>query len=130
MSDAVERRVENLKLANERKSADAHRSVLDTIGRMRRDGHRINVNAVARAAGVSRGFIYAHDDLRTKVEQEAERARAGLRRATPTASEKSLSARLTTALDAIVKLKAENEALERRIENLTAQLFERGTDVI
>jgi len=129
MADDIERRLENLKRANERKSAEAHRSVLDTVSRMRRDGDRINVNAVARASGVSRGFIYAHKDLRTSVEREAERARAGLRRATLTPNEKSLSSRLATALDAISKLKSEKEELERRVENLTAQLFERRTDI-
>lgn len=126
-----EDRVAVLRSANDRKSARARESVELGLSALRKRGATINVNAVARESGVSRGFIYAHEDLRRLIAKEGEESRSSIRRVAATPNEKSLSVRLATALREIEKLKDAKKKLEQekielsaRIENLAAQLFE------
>lgn len=126
-----EDRVAVLQGANSRKSARARADVELGVSALRKRGATINVNAVARESGVSRGFIYAHEDLRQLIAKASEESKAGMRRVAATPNERSLTVRLATALREIEKLKLakiklEDEKLElaARVENLTAQLFD------
>ena len=130
-----DRRTANLRDANKKKSSAARAAVISARGALRREGEKININAVARRSSVSRGFIYAHPELKSLIEADAELSRNGLRRGTSSPNEASLSARLAVALSKIeeykrerAKHRADMKALENRIEALTAQLFELQTD--
>ncbi|GAA1218396.1 hypothetical protein F6W70_03700 [Microbacterium maritypicum] len=126
-----EDRVAVLQGANRRKSARARADVELGVSVLRKRGATINVNAVARESGVSRGFIYTHEDLRQLIAKASEESKVGMRRVAATPNEKSLTARLATALREIEKLKLAKKKLEdekselvARVENLTAQLFD------
>ncbi|WP_337007402.1 MULTISPECIES: DUF6262 family protein [unclassified Microbacterium] len=132
MSSDLESRVAVLRGANERKSERAREAALRALLTLATSGSKVNVNAVAREAGISRGFIYAHEDLRCLVAEKSEESKSAMRRATPSPNVKSLTARLAIALREIEKLKDAKKKLEQekaelsaRVESLTAQLFER-----
>lgn len=127
---ARERRVANLRVANEKKTAEARSAVLNGLQKMVRSMGKININAVAEASNVSRGFIYSQPDLLAKIQAAGTRSRNTMRSVSRSPNDASLSSRLDTALDTIAEqnktmseLKAENQSLKQRIENLTAQLF-------
>lgn len=129
-----EQRLRNLQEANQRKAADARIAVDTALRLLVRDGQRVNINAISRKSGVSRGFIYEHPDIREAIESVAEQSKASMRRLTSAPNEASLTQRLSTALDTIAELKsdkrilqAENRRLEDRIENLMAQVFDLST---
>jgi hypothetical protein len=117
-------RLANLRDANGKKTASAKEAVLAALRRHALEGLPVNINAVARTAGVSRGFIYAQPELREQVAEAAARSRTQMRSPSATPNEASLRARLETALDTIRELKEENGNLKQRIENLAAQLYE------
>ena len=55
-----------------------HQRVIAAVDAHLAAGQDLSVAALARHAGVSRKFIYAHPDLRARIEQRAEQAtRAG-----------------------------------------------------
>lgn len=124
---AHEQQLANLQRANERKTTAARAAVQFSLNQLVREGKRVNVNSVSRASGVSRGFIYAHSDLRQIIAEEGYRTKGTVRRSTPLPNTDSLTARLATALDTIQVLKVEKKELERRIENLTAQLIDQSS---
>lgn len=90
---------------------------------------RVNVNAVAKAAGVSRTFIYSQPDLLSAIKKAATESSHRLARPARPSSEASLRSRLVAALDAIAELKAEKVILERRVEFLTAELTKQATKI-
>lgn len=122
---ALERtNVANLKRANMQKTATARLAVDAAIERLLKSAARISINAVAKEAGVSRGFIYSKPEVKAHIMTLAERPPSRVRASSARPNEASLAARLETALITITELKAEKRALNKRIENLTAQLYE------
>ncbi len=124
-------RIDNLRRANQRKSDAARAAVESAVDELIRKGARLNVNAVARASGVSRGFIYGNADLHKLIAAQAELERSPVRSLSRTPNVASLTHRLASALDAVEQLKAdkreleaENRRLERRVENLVARVFD------
>ena len=81
-------------------------------------GHDLSIAALARQAGVSRKFIYAHPDLRAQIEQSAEHAtRAGTFRAVTDGQVTiaSLRADAANAKARNARLREQVRALEHRL---------------
>ena len=55
--------MENMITQTKTKSSELHAKAMDTIMEMARSGRIINFYTVAKEAGVSRAFLYAHSDL-------------------------------------------------------------------
>lgn len=121
-----EDRLANLKAANAKKTTVAREAVQQALDHLALTAAGININAVAHAAGVSRGFIYSQPELRAQIIAASKRPGSKVRTAGRTPHEASLTARLETALDTISDLKSEIKGLNARIENLSAQLFDQG----
>lgn len=118
-----EERVAKLQEANERRQEAKRAAVEEALQLMLRHQQRVSVAGVAKAAGVSRNFIYQHLDLLKRVTEAA--AGASHRMAQPRAkssSEDSLRNRLADALDAVREAKEENKRLREKVERLTGEL--------
>jgi chromosome segregation ATPase len=95
-----------------------HQRVLATVDARLAAGHELSVAGIARQAGVSRKFIYAHPDLRAEIEQRARRS------ATTGATSAVADARVTIAslrADA-ANAKAQNTRLRDQLRNLEHRL--------
>ncbi|MGH9184310.1 MAG: DUF6262 family protein [Acidimicrobiales bacterium] len=90
------------------RTEEARKRATTAIRRLDRDGGDISVGAVARAANVSRSFLYRHGDLLAEIDR--------LRRAQPARS----GPRLPSALRATDESRhAQAEALRAEIRRLT-----------
>jgi hypothetical protein len=104
-----------LAAANARRHQAALAAAHDAIERLHRDGRTVSFGAVAHTAGVSRGWLYRHAELRDIIEH--------LRRAPPPtttqtvqrAGADSLRQRLDTARLEIARLRADNNALRDQL---------------
>ncbi|MER2133727.1 MAG: DUF6262 family protein [Arthrobacter sp.] len=119
-----ELRVGNLQSANAKKADAARAAVLRALDELVLSSSAINIKAVAEAAGVSRGFIYSHTELREQIAKASRSRKTKMRATSSTPNEASLAARLEIALDTIKGLKAENRQLKTKIENLAAQVLD------
>jgi hypothetical protein len=97
---------------------------LDAAGRARRaireldkQGGEVNFATVAQAANVSRDFLYSHAELRGDIEQlRGDRSAALSRpRVSERASDASIRARLTAALEDNHRLREENTQLREEL---------------
>ena len=121
----------------------AERTRLRAIAALRRmdaTGQRITFDAVSRAAGVSRSWLYAQDDLRAEIQQLRQRHPATPPPQVPPqrqrASDTSLLRRLEAATARIRQLEADNQQLrdalaralgERRALEVLGQMTGRDT---
>jgi hypothetical protein len=101
-----------------------HQRVIAAVDAHLAAGRDLSVAALARHAGVSRKFIYAHPDLRARIEQRAEQAnRAGT--ATAVADGRvtiaSLHADAANANAQTRRLREQVRALEQRLSILLGQ---------
>ena len=116
-----EARLERLQLANDARRADRRERVEVSLEAMARRGDPINVHAVALHAGVSRSFVYAHDDILTRIRKLQGEAGLVRARARTPASDASLRRRLSDALDRITYLTAERDDLRQQVETLVGE---------
>jgi chromosome segregation ATPase len=89
-------------------------------------GHQLSIAAIARHAGVSRKFIYAHPDLRAQIEQRARQATAA------TSARAAADGRVTVAslCADLANAKAHNHRLRQQLGALEQRLSETlGRDV-
>lgn len=114
-------RLARLQLANDERRADRRERVEVSLEAMARRGDPINVHAVARHAGVSRSFVYAHDDILTRIRKLQGDAGLVRTRARTPASDASLRRRLADALDRVGALTVERDDLRRQIEALVGE---------
>ena len=110
--------------ANARRRSSAIESVEEAMAVMRRGRKKINVHSVARTAGVSRQFLYSQPDLLAAIRAETTSDGHRVSQTTTTSTEASLRSRLAIALDSIAEQRDEIKRLERRVENLTAQILD------
>lgn len=95
-----------------------HQRVIAAIDAHLAAGHDLSVAALARHAGVSRKFIYAHSDLRARIEQRAEQAtRADTSRAVADGRVTIASLRADAA-----NAKAQNRRLREQVRALEQRL--------
>lgn len=110
-------RTERLRAAAARKSEDAQSRARRALVALENRGLPINFNSVALEAKVSKGFLYANNDLRRQI---TERRRQPAPRIDPSpnasrSGETSAAVRLAVAAQIHRQLRAENEQL--RAEN-------------
>jgi Family of unknown function (DUF6262) len=101
--------------AAQRRSQHTRQLAEQTITAAREHGQRPAVAAIARAAGVSRSWLYTQPDLIAAIAQLQQRQPAPTRTGPHPASTQSLQRRLETAL-------ARNKQLRRQVDDLTRRL--------
>ena len=113
----------HLAAAARRRSQQAADQARKAIRRLDRQGQAINIQTVAHAAGVSRSFIYRHQELRDEIDRlrpdhVADRGRlpAALR-----STEASHQARTETLRAEIARLTEENRWLRQQAETLLGE---------
>ncbi len=113
----------HLALSTRFRSEQARDRTIQAIRRLDRNGHHVSVAAVSRAAGVSRSFIYRHDDLRAEIDR-LRQAPAGASQRLPSqlrASDDSQHARDDALRSQIARLTDENRWLRQQAETLLGQ---------
>ncbi|MEU7473945.1 DUF6262 family protein [Streptomyces sp. NPDC044984] len=108
--------------ATRRRSERARSDAEKAISAAQRTGGRTSFASIARAAGVSRSWLYTQHDLVTAIRQLQNRQPARERRGWQPASITSLQQRLETALGRIKQLRAENSELTRRLETAYGEI--------
>ncbi|WP_185981934.1 DUF6262 family protein [Skermania sp. ID1734] len=116
--------------AARRRSEATHRRATSALRRLDDAGHAITFDAVARAANVSRSWLYNQSDLRAEIERLRQRHRPTASGSLPDrqrASEASLLRRLEVADARIRRLEADNKQLRAALaqalgENRAAQI--------
>jgi small-conductance mechanosensitive channel len=111
--------------AARRRTADARRSATAALRRMDASGQRVTFSTLAAAAGVSRSWLYAQDDLRGQIERLRARQQPATaspplpdrQRATPA----SLLRRLEAATTRIRVLEADNRQLRDALERVLGE---------
>jgi Family of unknown function (DUF6262) len=125
-----ERNTAGLAQAAERRSECARERVRKAIGRLERAGEPISFQSVARAAGVSRQFLYTQRQLRGEIEQ-LRSAHLEAANAIPPAqrsSEASLRARNQMLLDENRRLRGELAGLREELAGAWGELRELKRD--
>ena len=92
-------------------SAAKQRAVLTALDHLAAQGGEMNISTVARAAGVSRQFVYTHDSLREAVARAADAVRDGQSGGTATA-------------DVALGLRADRRVLTLKVERQAATIGE------
>jgi Family of unknown function (DUF6262) len=106
-----------LVVAAQQRSQNTRRRALDALRRCDAAGETVTFTSIARAASVSRSWLYRQTDLRAEIN----RLRTTGTAATATipsaqrASTDSLQRRLEATLDEIQRLKAENHQLREEV---------------
>jgi uncharacterized coiled-coil protein SlyX len=98
-----------------------HERVIATVDARLAAGHELSIAALARHAGVSRKFIYAHPDLRDRIEQRARQsAETGTSRAFADGrvTIASLRADAANAKAQNARLREQVRALEQRLSTM------------
>ncbi|SRR5712692_9858606 len=126
--------------AAQRRAQQTRQRAVTALRRMDATGQRITFDTVAREAGVSRSWLYAHDDLRAEIERLRRRNPAAPSAPVPPqrqrASDSSLLRRLEAATGRIRDLEAGNQQLrdalaralgERRAANVLGHSDGRDT---
>lgn len=113
----------HLALSTRFRSEQARDRAVEAIRRLDHDGHHVTVATVSRLAGVSRSFIYRHDELRSEIDRLGE-ARPAADHPLPSrlrASEDSQHARADALRSEIARLSDENRWLRQQAEALLGQ---------
>lgn len=114
--------------ATRRRSERARRDAEKAISAAQRTGDRTSFAAVAKAAGVSRSWLYTQQDLVAAIRRLQDRQPTNERTGPQPASVASIQSRLEAALSRIKQLRAENSDLTRRLETAYGEIRRlRGT---
>jgi hypothetical protein len=103
-----------VRAAAERHAATARRA-REAIEELDRDGTAVTFCAVARAAGVSRAWLYRDDDIRTVIERLRGRGPVPTTPAAQRATLVSLRQRLDATREEVARLRVENAELRERL---------------
>lgn len=107
---------ESLAKANAHRHHSALAAAFGAIDQLCREGRPVNFGAVARAAGVSRGWLYRQAEIRDRIGRL--RSSVPLAPAVAVAQRASIGSlrqRLDSARDEITRLRAENGALRDQL---------------
>lgn len=105
---------EVLRAAAAAKKATAYAKAMRAITAMRARGQTINFNTVAKEAGVSKGYLYRQPDLKRLIADERPAPSVVTRsRQEGATRDKVAEQKLRLAMDAIKRLKEENETLRK-----------------
>jgi FtsZ-binding cell division protein ZapB len=105
------------------RSADTRRRVREAIRQLDRAGEPVTFVAVARAASVSRAWLYRAPDLRSEIERLRRKRPASPKPlpAAQRASPESSQRRIEALLDANRALREENRVLNDRLASLLGE---------
>lgn len=111
-----------------RRREQARARVIEVLHQADRDGQGLSITELARAAAVSRAYLYSQHDL-VSAARELRDKNAARPVGVPTA-QRATAASLLARIDALTarnkKLQEENRRLRRRLETAHGQLRERG----
>lgn len=109
-----------------RRSEESRRKALAAIEKLKKKQEPVNFSTVQRESGVSKHFLYGHEEIREAIEasraEEAEEAAAWHKKYDRTSKSKDV---LISAKDKrIAKLEEENRSLRKELDNLRRLLYE------
>ena len=110
-----------------KRTDDSRQKALKAIEELKRMDEPVNFSTVQKKSGVSKHYLYEHDDIRSLIEsarsEEAERASAWHKKYDRTSKSKDV---LINAKDKrIVKLEEENRQLRHELETLRRLMYEK-----
>lgn len=110
-----------------RRSDESRQKALAAIEELKKKSEPVNFSTVQKRSGVSKHYLYEHDDIRNMIEsarsEEAERASAWHKKYDRTSKSKDV---LINAKDKrIAKLEEENRQLKREVDTLRRLLYEK-----
>ena len=110
-----------------RRTDESRKKALAAIEELRRKNEPVNFSTVQKRSGVSKHYLYEHDDIRNMIEsarsEEAEQASAWHKKYDRTSKSKDV---LINAKDKrIAKLEEENHQLKRELDTLRRLLYEK-----
>lgn len=110
-----------------RRSDESRRKALTAIEDLRKKNEPVNFSTVQKRSGVSKHYLYEHEDIRNIIEsarsEEAERASAWHKKYDRTSKSKDV---LISAKDKrIAKLEEENCQLKKELDTLRRLLYEK-----
>lgn len=109
-----------------RRTDESREKTLKAISELKDLGKPVNFNTVQKRSGVSKHYLYAHEDIRQIIEscrtEESEKAAAWHKKYDRTSKSKDV---LISAKDKrIAKLEEENRRLRKELETLRRVLYE------
>jgi hypothetical protein len=121
---AVQPNTHGLLAHAQRKAAETQQRVHQAIDRLLREQEVVNFNSVAKAAHVTKSYLYAHADVRERI--EALRAKLGQERVKQQQAERKLhQARTDKTKEVLLEARDRRiKALEEENRQLKAQLKE------
>ena len=115
-----------LKASWKRRTDESRRKVLEAIETLKKQNEPVNFSTVQKKSGVSKHYLYEHDEIRTMIEaarsEEAERASAWHKKYDRTSKSKDVL--ISAKGKRIAKLEEENQKLKRELETLRRLLYE------
>jgi hypothetical protein len=111
-----------LREAAQRRSRDARERAEKTITAAQRSRDPVTVAGLARAAGVSRAWLYTQPDLVQAIQTMKNGAASPVRTGRQPASSDSLHQRLDAAQHRIKQLRADNRELTHRLETAHGEI--------
>lgn len=115
----------------QRKSAEAQQRVHQAIDQLLREQHTVNFNTVAKAANVTKSYLYAHEDVRERIEalrtqqsQERIKQQWSERQQHQTRTDRTKDVLLAAKDRRIKALEAENRQLKEELKSAYGKLYE------
>lgn len=115
----------------QRKSAAAQQRVHQAIDQLLHEQQTVNFNTVAKAANVTKSYLYAHQDVRERIEalrtqqgQELIERQWAQRQQYQTRTDKTKDVLLTAKDRRIKALEAENHKLKEELKIARGKLYE------
>jgi uncharacterized small protein (DUF1192 family) len=120
----VERNIDGIRQSAQKKSQEAFEKVEKGIQQLVKDKQTINFNTVARAAGVSKAWLYKQREVKSRIEHLRDQcAQKGKIPKTVSASDKSKDSMLEKLKGRIKDLEADNRDLRRQNEVAYGQVL-------
>lgn len=111
-----------LRQAAQRRSRDARERAVKTITAAQRSTDPVTIAGIARAAEVSRSWLYTQTDLVAAIDAMKSRTPSPVRTGRQPASSDSLQRRLDAAQHRLTQLRAQNRDLTRRLETAHSEI--------
>ena len=125
-----ERNTAGLATYTRQRKEQKHKQVEEAIAALLREHRAINFNSVARAAGVTKAYLYSQPDLRERIEalrqQEIEQTvRARVDRSAPGKTDASKDLVILAKDRRIKELEAENRKLQQHLKIALGKAYDR-----
>ncbi len=126
MSGKHQRNTEGMKKYTRHKSEETVKKVDEAIQKLIKTGEKINFNSVSLGAGVSKSYLYTHQEIKERIENLRKQQVA-------TPSPKQIKQEMTNASKDIIiaaknkrikELEAENKQLKEELKMLRGRLYE------